>query len=284
MSIAGGPANALLRGRSIGCDAVQMFTRNPNRWASKDLTSDQIRDFQRARESTHIEPVVAHSSYLINLATPDEALWQRSTEALIVELERCRQLGILGYVLHPGAHTGSGEEAGLSRVAEALDKALRETQEGGVVVLLETTAGQGSNLGYRFEHLAWVIEHCERAVRLGVCFDTAHALAAGYEFRQPESYQRMWRRFEAIIGPSRLRAMHVNDSRYDLGSRVDRHEHIGKGFVGLEAFRMLVNDPLLRHVPMLLETPKGQDMQEDTENLALLRGLVADQVDGESAA
>ncbi len=274
MSIAGGPAKALLRGRSIGCDAIQMFTRNANRWSSRDLTPKEISDFEEARIETKIDPIVAHSSYLINLATPDETLGAKSLRALITEMKRCKQLGIDSYVLHPGAHVGSGEEAGLARVAEALNVAFEATPDSNVVILLETTAGQGTGLGYKYEQLAWLIEHVEVTRRVGVCFDTAHALAAGYEFRQKESYEAMWQQFDAIIGLERLRAIHLNDSKRDLGSRVDRHEHIGQGFVGLEAFRLLVNDPALCHVPMLLETPKGPEMLEDVKNLVLLRSLI----------
>lgn len=274
MSIAGGPARALLRGHSIHCDTIQLFARSPNRWYSKDLSREQIDDFQQAREATGITPVVAHSSYLINLGTPDEALWRKSVDALIIELRRCQQLGIVDYVLHPGSHVGSGEQAGLERVATALASAFEAIPDAKVIILLETTAGQGSSLGYKFEHLAWLIEHVQANERLGVCFDTAHVLAAGYEFRQPQSYKATWEHYDATIGMKRLRAIHLNDSKRDLGTRVDRHEQIGKGFVGLEAFRLLVNDPHLRHIPMLLETPKGPDMREDVENLALLRSLV----------
>lgn len=276
MSIAGGPANALLSGHSVGCDTIQMFIRNPNRWRSKGLTPEQIADFAQARKATGIEPVIAHGSYLINLGTPDEALWQRSLDALIIELRRCHQLGIRDYVLHPGSHVGSGEEAGLLRVAAGLSAAFEATADAPVTVLLETTAGQGSNLGYRFEHLARLMHHAKRRSRLGACFDTAHALAAGYEFRQPESYKAMWEHFGGVVGIQNLRAIHLNDSKHDIGSRVDRHEHIGQGFVGLEAFRLLVNDASLHHIPMLLETPKGADMSMDIENLALLRSLIAD--------
>jgi deoxyribonuclease-4 len=274
MSTAGGPANALLSGHSVGCDAIQMFVRNPNRWQAKDLTPEQIADFQQAREATGIDLVIAHGSYLINLGTPDSSLWGNSLDALIVELRRCRQLGIRDYVLHPGSHVGSGEEAGLFRVATGLSAALEATTAAPVTVLLETTGGQGSNLGYRFEHLGWLMHHAYPESRLGACFDTSHALAAGYEFRQPESYKAMWDRFDAEIGMQRLRVIHLNDSRHDLGSRADRHEHIGQGYVGLEAFRMLLNDEHLRDIPMLLETPKGPDLSHDVENLTLLRSLV----------
>jgi len=276
MSISGGPANALRAGRSIGCEAIQMFTRNANRWSSKDLTPKEISDFHQERADTGIDPVVAHSSYLINLGSPDEALWRKSLGALITEMTRCQQLSIVDYILHPGAHIGSGEEAGLGRIAKGLAAALEATGESRVIILLETTAGQGSVLGYRFEQLAWLIEHARPQARLGVCFDTAHALAAGYEYRTRESYEALWREFDRLIGLERLRAIHLNDSLKDLGSHVDRHAHIGKGYVGLEAFRLLLNDPRLRRVPMLLETPKSEDLHEDVENLATLRSLVAD--------
>jgi len=275
MSISGGPAKALERGHSIGCDTIQIFTRNANRWTSQDLTDADVEAFASAQQATGIHPVIAHSSYLINLASPDADLWRRSVEALIVELERCQRLGVRAYVLHPGAHMGAGEEAGMARVVEGLCTALAANADADVTVLLEITAGQGSALGTTFEQLAWMATHTTPTARVGVCFDTAHALAAGHDFRDADSYAAMWCRFDATIGLDRLRAIHLNDALRDLGSRVDRHTHIGAGYVGLEAFRLLVNDPALRHVPMLLETPKGKDMHEDVENLARLRGLIA---------
>jgi len=274
MSIAGGPAKALERGHSIHCDTIQLFTRNANQWRSKELTGEQIAAFQRAREETGICPIVAHSSYLINLASPDADLRRRSLEATITELRRCEQLGIADYVLHPGSHRGEGARAGLARIAEGLTRALEATREAETVVLLETTAGQGDGIGCRFEHLAWLIGHIEPTERVGVCFDTAHVLASGYEFRQPNTYAILWQHFHEVIGLERLRAIHLNDSKRDLGSQVDRHEQIGQGCVGVLAFRMLVNDPALRHVPMILETPKGPDLAEDIANLALLRSLM----------
>jgi deoxyribonuclease-4 len=274
MSIAGGPAGALRAGQSIGCDTIQIFTRNANRWASKDLTADEIAAFHVAVATTGIHPVVAHSSYLINLGSPDEELWNKSVQALVTELQRCRQLGVRDYVLHPGSHTGAGEEAGLQRVATALTAALAATAGAEVAILLEITAGQGSSLGCTFAQLAGMIAQATPQERLGVCFDTCHALAAGYEFRTRAAYEAMWNEFEAIIGLGRLRAIHLNDALKDRGSRVDRHTHIGKGFVGLEAFRLIVNDARLRHVPMLLETPKGPELREDVENLAVLRSLI----------
>ncbi len=274
MSIAGGPANALFRGHSIACDTIQMFTRSSNRWQSKALDIQQIRAFEAARRETGIQPIIAHSSYLINLASPKEALWQKSVEALITELTRCRQLEIGAYVLHPGHHTGSGEEKGLARVAAGLSTALQATTEGDVTILLENTAGQGTGLGYTFEHLAWMMEHTEPQERLGVCFDTAHAFAAGYEFRQSAAYGEMWDTFDSVIGLERLGVIHLNDSKRELGSRVDRHEQIGEGYIGRKSFRLLVNDERLHDVPMILETPKGPGLKEDVKALALLRSFV----------
>ena len=273
MSIAGGPANALIAGHSIGCTAIQMFTRNANRWTGKDLTPAEIAAFAEARQATGIDAIVAHSSYLINLGSPDDELWAKSEAALVSEMQRCEQLGIRDYVLHPGAHMGAGEETGLARIAKGLTQALSATKT--VRILLETTAGQGSALGCRFEHLAWLLQHALPTERLGVCFDTAHALASGYEFRDAVSFKAMWAEFDRIIGLGNLGAMHINDSMKDLGSHVDRHEQIGKGFVGIEAFRLIVNDPVLQRRPLLLETPKSEDLHEDVENLAILRGLLA---------
>ncbi|MFH1086053.1 MAG: deoxyribonuclease IV [Chloroflexota bacterium] len=280
MSIGGAPANALRRGRSIGCDTIQMFTRSPNQWAGRELTADEIAAFYAERAVGDIAPVVAHSSYLINLASPDEALWQRSLVALITELGRCAQLGLGDYVLHPGSHMGAGVEAGLERAAQALRAAqdaratLAATTDAPVRILLETTAGQGDSLGCTFEQLAWLRAQAAEHGPAGVCFDTAHALAAGYEFRDAASYAALWDAFDATIGLEHLGCIHLNDSKRGLGARVDRHEQIGRGEVGLEAFRLLVNDGRLAHVPMILETPKGPDLKEDIENLALLRSLI----------
>ena len=274
MSIEGGPANAIRRGHSIGCDAIQMFTRNPNRWRSKDLTDEEIAAFRDAGKETGIAPIVAHSSYLINLASPDDELWSRSINALVTEMSRCHRLGISDYVLHPGAHKGSGEQPGLERVVEGLERALDSEATGEVRVLLENTAGAGTVLGHRFEHLAWLLDRVDRAERLGVCFDTAHALGSGYEFRRPDTYRIMWEHFGQVIGLESLRTIHLNDSKRDLGSHADRHEQLGEGFVGVRVFQMLLNDSSLSHVPMLLETPKGPDLAEDVVNLALLRSLI----------
>lgn len=274
MSIAGGPANALYRGASIACDAIQMFVGSPNRWRSKELTAPEIEDFAQAVAQTDIHPIVAHSAYLINLGSPDDALFERSRDLLIHELGRCAALGIRDHVLHPGAHMGAGEEPGLERIADGLRQAIAATAGSPVRILLETTAGMGTHLGHRFEHLAWLIDRLDGSERLGVCLDTAHVLAAGYDLRDPAGYEATFAAFDALIGLDRLRCLHLNDSLKALDSHVDRHTWIGQGEVGLMAFELLVNDPRLRDVPMLLETPKGDDLKEDVEALALLRSLI----------
>lgn len=273
MSISGAPALALTRGKQIGCDTIQVFTRNANRWNSSPLTEQETADFAAERAATGIDPVIAHSSYLINLGSPDDALWEKSIGAAVTEVLRCHMLGISTYVLHPGAHMGAGEEAGLARISSGLERVLQTTSDTRVVITLEITAGQGSSLGCTFEQLARLISSSSMPERLGVAFDTAHALAAGYEYRQPETYAAMWEQFDRLIGLTKLRAIHINDSKKDLGSHVDRHDQIGQGYVTLEAFAMLVNDTRLVDVPMVLETPKGPEMLEDIQNLALLRSL-----------
>ena len=274
MSIAGGVSQAFARGKSVGCVAMQIFTKNSNQWAAKPLDDAEIARYKEQQAATGIAPVIAHDSYLINLGSPDDALWRRSVDAFTDELVRCEQLGIPGLVTHPGSHMGAGEEAGIARIAQALNEAHARTPAYRVLSILEITAGQGDHLGYRFEHLARIRDLVKEPERIGICFDTCHALAAGYEYRTPENYQAMWEEFDRVLGLASLQCFHFNDSKKDIGSRVDRHEHIGKGFVGLDAFRMLLNDPRFRHLPMLLETPKSEDMHEDVENLRVLRGLI----------
>ncbi|MBN1955895.1 MAG: deoxyribonuclease IV [Anaerolineae bacterium] len=273
-SIVGGMYKAFERAQSVGCDALQVFVK-PNRvWAVKPLTEDDVRRFQEQAAETGIHPVLGHASYLLNLASPDDELWQLSRDTLVVEVERCQALGISCLVLHPGAHVGLGEEAGLERVARALGQVHAATPGFQTRILLETTAGQGSSLGYRFEQLAWLLEHTPEGKRLGICFDTAHVFASGYELRTPAGYAATVAEFDRVIGLERLQALHLNDSKVDLGSRKDRHEHIGEGFLGLEVFRCLLNDPRLQHLPALLETPKSDDLHEDRENLDKLRALI----------
>jgi len=273
-SIAGGLYKAFDRAQSVGCDALQVFVKSNRSWAVKPLTEEDIARFKAKAEETGIQPVVAHTSYLLNLATSDDALWKRSCDMLTIELERCETLGVPWLVLHPGSHVGTGEEAGLARVAQALGKVHAATPGFHAQILLETTAGQGTNLGYRFEHLAWLLKHTPAGERLGVCLDTCHVFAAGYELRTPDGYAATMEAFDRIIGLERLHAIHLNDSKGGLGSRKDRHEHIGKGHIGLEGFRHVLNDPRLAGLPGLLETPKSDDLHEDRENLVVLRSLV----------
>ncbi len=273
-SISGGLYKAFDRARSVGCDALQIFVKSNRSWAVKPLTEEDIARFKAKAEETGIQPVVAHTSYLLNLGTPDDMLWKRSRDTLIVELERCEALGVPYLVLHPGSHVGTGEEVGLAQVAQALGEVHAATPGFQAQILLETTAGQGTNLGYRFEHLGWLLEHTPTGERLGVCLDTCHVFAAGYELRTPEGYAATMEAFNHIIGLERLLALHLNDSKGDLGSRKDRHEHIGKGHIGLEGFRHVLNDSRLANLPGLLETPKSDDLHEDRENLAVLRSLV----------
>ena len=277
MSVAGGLDKAVGRGMGVGCTALQIFTKNANQWKAKPLAEDDIARFKAAVAASTIDAgaVVAHDSYLINLASPDEAKWLQSVEAFADELRRCDQLGVPFLVTHPGAHMGSGEDVGLQRVAEGLIRALAESER--AMVLLETTAGQGTTLGHRFAHLARLLELVppETAERVGVCLDTCHVFVAGYDLSTPEGYAATWEEFERLVGLDRLKVLHLNDAKKPLGSRVDRHEHLGKGFIGETGFRLLMNDARLRGRPLLLETPKGDDCAEDKENMDFLRGLIA---------
>ena len=276
MSIAGGRHHAVLSANAHGCPALQLFTKSSNHWAAKPLADDEVRTFRRALRAGGVRVAMAHTSYLINLASPDEALYRKSVEALVVELERAERLALRYLVCHPGAHTGSGEGTGLARVASALDEAHARCPKFRVKVLLETTAGQGTCLGHRFEHLADVLSRVAEPKRLGVCFDTCHVFAAGYALAPRAEYESTLRAFDRVVGLRRLLAFHVNDSLRPLGSRVDRHAHVGRGELGLEPFRLLVNDARFRNRPMVLETPKeeGDETDMDAMNLATLRGLV----------
>lgn len=275
MSISGGLHKAFAHGERAGCDTIQIFSKNQQQWRARPLAEQDIAQFKAEQQRSGFAPIIVHDSYLINLASPKDELWEKSTAAFADELERCAALGIPYIVTHPGAHTGSGEEAGLRREADALNRLFDAGTGAGVMVLLETTAGQGTCLGYRFEHLARLIELVKQPERLGVCVDTCHILAAGYDIRTPETYAATFEEFDRVVGVERIKALHVNDSQKDLGSRVDRHAHIGEGCIGIGGFRALVNDPRFADVPMILETPKGDDLAEDIMNLAKLRDLIA---------
>ena len=276
MSTAGGCVNALRLAREHGCDSVQLFTKNANQWNARPFTDDEARLFREALAESGLRHATAHDSYLINLASPDEALYRRSVEAFVVEVQRAEQLGLAYLVMHPGAHVGTGEDAGLERVAAALDEVHARCPDYRVQVLVETTAGQGTTLGWRFEHLGRILARVAAPDRLGVCFDTCHVFAAGYPLGTPEEYRATMAEFDRAVGLEKLRVFHVNDSLKPLGGRVDRHAHIGRGCLGLEPFRLLVNDRRFRDRPMILETAKeeGDNADMDTVNLNVLRGLV----------
>jgi len=277
MSIAGGFERAVERGAAIGCTAIQIFTKSSNQWAARPLSEGEVAGFREALARSEIGHVVAHDSYLINLCSPDEALWVKSVDACALELERCARLGVPWLVIHPGGHMGHGEEFGIRRMAEAIDLIhAKVPAERGAGLAIETTAGQGTVIGHRFEQIGGVIARVRDSGRIGACLDTCHVFAAGYDLRTPAAYDETLRRFDGEIGLERLRAVHVNDSKKDLGCRVDRHEHIGKGFLGIEAFRHLMNDARLADRPLVLETPKEEDGRDDVRNLEVLMGLVTD--------
>lgn len=274
MSIAGGVDQAINRGASIGCDTIQIFLKNNMQWRGRQFSAAEVENFSERQKTTRIAPVFAHSSYLINLAATSTRSLRRSIRAVIDEIERADQLGVPFIVMHPGAHLRAGEQAGLAKIARSLGEVFRATPESRVRIALETTAGQGTNLGYRFEHLAAVFQSVEQPERLAVCVDTCHLFAAGYDIRAPRGYHAVMQELDRTVGIEQVVAFHLNDSKKPLGSRVDRHEHIGKGQLGRGAFRNVLRDPRWREVPMVLETPKSDDLHEDVENLRALRALL----------
>jgi deoxyribonuclease-4 len=276
MSIAGGVHKAILSGQKTGCEVIQIFTKSSSQWAARPLPEEEISSFLAAKSDCGIPVIAAHDSYLINLGSPDEALYRKSIGAFRQELERCEQLEIPYLIAHPGAHVGSGESAAIGRIASALNEVHADTETSAVRVLLEITAGQGTTVGHRFEHMARLMERSHQPERLGICFDTCHAHAAGYELRTEEGYTHTLKEFDRIVGIDRIEAFHLNDCKRELGSRVDRHWHIGRGLLGLEPFRLLMNDPRFEGIPGFLETPKGKDGAEDIVNLRVLRRLVGD--------
>ncbi len=276
MSIAGGYYRAVEAAVEAGCDCVQLFTKNNNQWRAKAISDGEAQRFRDALRRTGISHPLAHDSYLINLAAPDDALWRRSVDALVQEMERAARLGIAWVVAHPGAYTSSSEEAGLARVVAALNQVHAATRALRVGCLLETTAGQGTSLGWRFEQLAAILDQVESSDWLGVCLDTCHMFAAGYPLASPREYRATMRLLDQIVGIARVKAIHLNDSQRECGSRVDRHAHIGHGQLGLEPFRHLLNDRRFAQVPMYLETPKGRYRGRDWDvvNLQTLRSLL----------
>lgn len=268
---AGGLHLAPAHGRDIGATAIQVFTRSQRQWAARPLESEEAASFRAALAASGVRAVMSHASYLINLASPDPVLSERGREAFRVEMTRCHALGIPLLVFHPGAHLGAGEDEGLRAVARSLDVVLAACRRARVTPAIELTAGQGSCVGHRFEHLAEMIARVKSPERVAVCLDTCHLYAAGYDIGTPRGYEKTLAEFDRVVGLDKLRAIHLNDSRKPLGSRVDRHAPIGEGFLGLRTFRRLLADPRLREVPKVLETPGG--LEAWRRELALLRGL-----------
>ena len=274
MSIAGGVHMAIERGCSIHCTAIQMFVKNNMQWFARPLSRDEIDAFCKHAQRDKLLSVFAHANYLINLAATNERFHANSLRALAEELIRADQLNLPFLVVHPGAHLGAGEEAGLNQIAASIDAVFAALPNVTTKIALETTAGQGSCLGEKFEHLAYIIDHVHDPKRICVCLDTAHVFAAGYDISTEAATRRMFREFDRLIGLDHLAAIHLNDSKATCGSRVDRHEHIGKGKIGLTAFRAILRDRRFAKIPKVLETPKGKDLREDVMNLKRLRGLI----------
>jgi deoxyribonuclease-4 len=273
MSIAGGLHRALLLGRAAGCSVVQLFLKNQLQWRARPYVPEEISEFKAAWRATGMRVVFAHATYLINLAAPDPAEWRRAVNAFHDELERAEALGLPFVIIHPGSHRGAGLEAGIGRIALALDELAARTRGYRVMVLLENTAGGGATIGKSFEELAAIMQRLEAPERVGVCLDTCHLFAAGYDIRTRAGYQAAMRECARHVGLGRVRAFHLNDARAPLGSGLDRHEKIGRGHLGVEAFRWLLNDRRFSRIPMALETPKHPEPRADREALALLRRL-----------
>ncbi len=277
MSVAGGLENAFFAGKRVGCDCLQIFVKNQRQWQGPPLGEDQIAAYKQAQRETGLSPVVAHASYLLNLASPEPETRKKSIAAMVDELERCEALGVSALVFHPGAHMKDTMEAGIARVVESLDEVHRACAGFRTMILLESTAGQGSAIGYRFAQLGAILDNVRESDRLGVCLDTCHLFAAGYDFRKPEGYAAMNDEMDRAVGVATIRCIHMNDSKKELGTRVDRHDHIGKGKIGKQGFAHFVNDKRWHGTPMILETPKGKDgrgTEFDKVNLKRLRALV----------
>lgn len=273
MLITGGLHKAIEHGEELNCETIQVFTKSNRSWSAKQLSDIEIDSFLKKKAATDISPIFAHNTYLINLCGTGD-VYENSYNGMLLELERAEKLELPFTVLHPGSHLGIGEEKGLQKIAAALRQLFTETETFQVKVLLETTAGQGTNLGYKFEHLATLLKLIDYPDRIGTCFDTCHTFAAGYDFRTEKGYEAIISEYDSIVGLDSLLAFHFNDAKNDCGSRVDRHEHIGKGTIGLDGFRYFMNDKRFTNRPAVLETPKGKDYKEDIMNLRVLRSLI----------
>lgn len=276
MSIAGGIYRAVERADAVGATALQVFTKNASRWNAPPLSDEDAANYKTALSKSRVRAVVSHDSYLINLCATDPSILGKSRDALVDEILRCQKLGIPMLNFHPGAHMGAGERAGIGGIVRSLDMVHRKTEGSGVYSVVETTAGQGTVLGSRFEQIAAIIRGVEDPSRMGVCIDTCHVFAAGYDIRGTRAYEDTMREFGDVVGLERLMVIHVNDSKNPLGSRIDRHAHIGEGEIGVEGFRNIMNDDRLTGIPKILETPKGDDLAEDRVNMDLLTGLIRD--------
>jgi deoxyribonuclease-4 len=274
MSIAGGAHNAIERACSIDCTAMQIFVKNNMQWFARPLTRDEIRAFRNHTQRAQIAAAFAHANYLINLAATNPQFHANSMRALAEELTRADQLGLPFLVMHPGAHLGAGEQAGLDKIVGSIDAVFAVIPKVKTKIALETTAGQGSCLGHTFEQISYILQNVREPERLCVCLDTAHVLAAGYDLSSGPGTKKTFADFDRVIGLEHLAAIHLNDSKTPRGSRVDRHEHIGKGEVGLDAFRFIMCDRRFAKIPKVLETPKGKDLKEDVENMRTLRSLI----------
>ena len=275
MSIAGGYYKAVNAAAEFDMQCVQVFTKNNNQWRAKPIETEDVEKFQTALQETGVGYPVSHASYLINMASPKTELWEKSRDAMLVELERADQLGIPYVVVHPGSFVSSSETEGLAKIAKALNEIHAQAPHLKAQALLETTAGQGTNLGHRFEHLATILEQLDTPENVGICLDTCHLFAAGYALAPKKDFNATMRDFNQLVGIDKLKAIHLNDSKKPQGSRVDRHEHIGQGYIGEEAFQILLQDRRFKKIPMYLETPKGNPKEElfDPMNLATLRRL-----------
>ncbi len=278
MSAAGGVWKAFARAEEVGCETVMVYTKSNRMWRAKPIPEKDVEKFRvvSAEYASKVNPMVVHAAYLINVASPKPDLWEKSANALRDEIERVELLGIDNMVFHPGSHMGEGEEAGLERIAKALKQVIAQTPGAKARICLETMAGQGTNLGAKFEHLAYLINEVGDPSRVGVCFDTCHVFAAGYDIRTPEAYAATMEEFDRVVGLEHIHCFHFNDSKHELGSRKDRHQHIGQGFLGAQAFANFVNDPRWANHPAHLETPKvekdddGNEIEMDTVNLKTL--------------
>ena len=273
VSAAGGLHNAIHNGEELACEAIQIFLKNPNRWVGKEPTEADIDQFRESWRVSSIREVLVHDIHLTNLASPKTDVLANSRKQFRSQMQLADLCGIPYIVTHMGAHLGSGEAGGLQVLGSSLDLLFEQTAGGEVIILLETTAGQGTNLGHRFEHLHQIIDESKYPERLGVCLDTCHVFAAGYDLRTEDDYHQMLDQFDQIVGLDRLLAFHLNDAKSGYNSRVDRHEHIGEGNIGMTPFQLIVNDSRFENVPMVIETPKMEEMH--ASNLAVLRGLVA---------